>query len=339
LATPYEIRELFQERARKEGFAGCGIAPASRPDRFEIFEDWIGSGMSGDMAYLAESAGVRGDAARLLEGARSVVVLAHPHRETDWRADDGSRIARYAAGDDYHRVLREKCRRIVRSVRESPGVPSFADRICVDSAPLLERAFAARAGLGWIGKNGMLMNAESGSRLLLCEILLDLELPEDSPVAEQCASCARCLESCPTEAFERPGVLDARRCLSYWTIEQRGVIPPEIVDRMGGHVFGCDICQDVCPYNGAGAPGPTAVPPPSLEDWLTMGSAEWKRRFQGTAIARAGAAGMRRNAAAAAQATGRTNLLPVLERIGASSHPVAAPQARRAAAALRGRST
>jgi len=291
LATRYEIRDLFEKLAREEGFSGLGIAPATRPDRFEVFEEWIRAGLNGAMAYLPASRDARSEPSALLAGVRSVIVLAHPHLDSPWQAEDGSRVARYAAGPDYHRVLRDKCRRIVERARQAPGTPPFSHRICVDSAPLLERAFAARAGLGWIGKNGMLMNSTEGSRLLLCEILVDLEIPCGEPVAEQCASCTRCLDACPTDAFVRPAVLDARRCLSYWTIEQRGTIPPEIVNRMGGLVFGCDLCQDACPYNRGSAPGLAPAPPPPLASWLTMGSSEWKRRFGGTAIARAGAAG------------------------------------------------
>ncbi|HET9795462.1 MAG TPA: tRNA epoxyqueuosine(34) reductase QueG [Thermoanaerobaculia bacterium] len=325
-------RSLFFRAARAEGFRRIGVAAAGPAPRASDFEAWLDAGMHGSMTYLERSRRLRADARALLPEARSVVVLADAYQAGDPAAPDGTRTARYALAEDYHRTLRARCERVVAAVRGA-GV-ALSARICVDSAPLAERAFAAAAGIGWIGKNGMLMNAEDGSWLLLCAIVTDLALPADSPAAERCGSCTRCLDACPTGAFPRPGVVDANRCLSYWTIEQRGAIPESIARQMDGWVFGCDVCQEVCPYNAAIETGTLERRPPSLAELLETGAAEWKRRFGDTPVARAGAAGMRRNAAAVAEARGDPALLPVIAPLAAGKHPIVAAQAARAVRAL-----
>jgi len=319
---------LFSRAARAEGFRRIGVAAAGPAPRAAEFDAWLDAGMHGSMEYLERTRRLRADARSLLPGARSVVVLADAYPAGSPEAPDGTRTARYALAGDYHRTLRERCDRLVTAVRAT-GV-EFAARVCVDSAPLAERAFAAAAGLGWIGKNGMLMNAEDGSWLLLCAIVTDLELPTDAPEAERCGTCTRCLDACPTEAIPRPGVVDANRCLSYWTIEQRGVIPESIAEKMRGWVFGCDVCQEVCPYNAAVETASLERRPPALADLLETGAAEWKRRFGDTPITRAGAAGMRRNAAAVAEGRRDRGMLPSIRALAAGKHPVVAAQAGRA---------
>jgi epoxyqueuosine reductase len=326
------LRALFEAAASENGFQRIGIARADAPPHWREFEAWIASGYHASMAYLERSRDLRRHPATLLPGARSVIVLAHAYPAGEPVAADGARTARYALAEDYHRTLRRKAGAVVAAVRAA-GV-AFASRICVDSAPLNERDFAAAAGIGWIGKNGMVLNREDGSWFLLCEIVTDLDLPADAPQTDQCGNCTRCIDACPTDAFVRPGVLDAGRCLSYWTIEQRGVIPEDVAARMNGWVFGCDVCQEVCPYNGAVDLSSFERTPPTLEAMLDTGSAEWKRRFGDTPLARAGAAGMRRNAAAAAGGAPSPGLLPVLERLARGSHPVVAEQARRAVRTL-----
>jgi epoxyqueuosine reductase len=327
-------RALFSRAARAEGFRRIGIAAAGPAPRAAEFAAWLDAGYHGSMAYLDRTRRPRADARSLLPGARSVVVLAAAAPDGSPAAADGTRTARYALAADYHRTLRARCARIVGLVRAA-GV-DFAARICVDSAPLAERAFAAAAGIGWIGKNAMLMNAEDGSALLLCAIVTDLDLPPDAPQAERCGACTRCLEACPTSAFPRPGVVDANRCLSYWTIEQRGTIPESIARKLNGWVFGCDVCQEVCPYNAAVETATLERTPATLAEILGTGAAAWKRRFGDTPVARAGAAGMRRNAAAAAEGAGRRDLLPVLASLARGKHPVVAAQAARAVRALEG---
>ena len=200
----------------------------------------------------------------------------------------------------------------------------FAYRVCVDSTPLSERSFAAAAGLGWIGKNGCLIDPDRGSYLLLAEIVTDLDLPPDEPIAEQCGACVRCLEACPTDAFVAPGLLDAARCLSYWTIEHRGLLPDRVKHALGDRVFGCDVCQEVCPWNApprehatasaVGDAGDAGSPIPTRSEWLAMGPGQWRRRYGPTALNRAGRRGLQRNAAASAGSVGDRALLPALER-------------------------
>ncbi len=243
-----EKARIFREEAEREGFSRIGIARAGPPPRFDRFRDWIGAGRHAGMTYLEKTAEVRASPGNLLPGARSVVCLAASHRSAPLRAADGSSIARYAVGPDYHGTLRKSAIRVAKSVRRRLGGP-FGWRVCVDSTPLAERSFAAAAGVGWIGKNGCLIDPELGSWMLLAEIVTDLDLPPDDPVAEQCGSCVLCLESCPTGAFLAPALLDANRCLAYWTIEHRGPIPDEVKSQIGENVFGCDVCQEVCPWN------------------------------------------------------------------------------------------
>jgi epoxyqueuosine reductase len=192
---------------------------------------------------------------------------------------------------------------------------SFGWRVCVDSTPLAERSFAAAAGLGWIGKNGCLIDRELGSWLLLAEIVTDLDLPPDDPVAELCGSCVRCLESCPTHAFVEPGVLDAERCLAYWTIESRGPLPHDVKEALGDRVFGCDVCQEACPWNGVVTDAADSSNVPTRAGWIAMGKGEWRRRFGASALNRAGRRGVQRNAAASAGAVRDSALLPALVAI------------------------
>jgi epoxyqueuosine reductase len=318
-----EAARIFREEALSEGFSRFGVARALRPARFERFRDWIAAGRHAGMAYLERTVEVRSRPQNLLPGAKSVVCLAAPHRTEPLRAADGSIVARYAAGPDYHGTLRKRAIRVARAAVERLPEP-VRWRVCVDSTPLAERSFAAAAGVGWIGKNGCLIDRDFGSYLLLAEIVTDLDLPPDDPVAELCGSCVRCLESCPTDAFLGPGLLDAARCLAYWTIEHRGPLPDGVKESVGNRVFGCDVCQEVCPWNGpvrsrpsSPLPGP---PLPTRADWLEMGKGEWRRRFGATALNRAGRRGMQRNAAASAGATAdrALPLLPALARAAAS---------------------
>ena len=301
-------RNVLREEAESRGFTRFGVAAAVAPPRFDVFDRWLDEGRHAGMRYLSETRETRRSPESLLPGARSVVCLAAPHAAAAWTAPDGSRFARYARGDDYHGTLRKRALAVVAAARERLG-EGWTHRVCVDSTPIAERAFAAAAGLGWIGKNGCLIDAEQGSYLLLAEILTDLDLPVDEPAAERCGSCVRCLDACPTGAFLAPGVLDAGRCIAYWTIEHRGPLPDEWKERIGDHVFGCDVCQEVCPWNhavaaGDPAAGRAAVVPaaPARAEILAMGKGEWRRRFGATAVNRAGRRGLQRNAAASAGA-------------------------------------
>jgi epoxyqueuosine reductase len=319
---------VFREEAMRAGFARFGIAAAGEPPRHSRFVDWLDAGRHARMRYLEQTRAARADPGMLLPGARSVVCLASAYPAEPWVAADGSRFARYARGSDYHHGLRQKTLAVLSAARARLG-SAWGARVCVDSTPLSERAFAAAAGLGWIGKNGCLIDEEHGSYLLLSEILTDLDLPADAPVAESCGTCTRCLDACPTDAFLEPGVLDAGRCLAYWTIEHRGEIPDPWKAAVGPRVFGCDVCQEVCPWNAPLRsllpPAPpsreAAGPPPSRAEILAMGKGAWRRRFGRTAVNRAARRGLQRNAAASAGATRDAACRPALERAARVDEP------------------
>jgi epoxyqueuosine reductase len=297
---------VFREEADREGFSRVGIAAAGPAPRFERFESWIAAGRHAGMRYLEDTLDARRHPESLLCGARSVVCLASAYSATPHAAPDGALYARYARGGDYHGGLRDRAFRVVEGARRRLS-GAWASRVCVDSTPLAERAFAAAAGLGWIGKNGCLLDSENGSYVLLAEILTDLDLPADDPAADQCGACVRCLEACPTGALVEPGVLDAARCIAYWTIEHAGAVPDGRKASLGDHVFGCDVCQEVCPWNAplvARVAASTEPPPPSRADVLAMGRGAWRRRFGRTAVNRAARRGLQRNAALSAGATG-----------------------------------
>ena len=317
---------VFREEARREGFSRIGFAPAETPARFDRFERWLRDGHHAGMTYLEETRAARSSPQSLLPGARSVICLAAPHRKAPFAAADGSKIARYAAGADYHGTLRQRTERLVSAASRRLG--SFRRRVCVDSTPLAERSLAARAGLGWIGKNGCLIDAETGSWLLLAEILTDLDLPFDEPAADRCGSCVRCLDACPTHAFVEPGIMDSRRCLAYWTIEHRGPMPEPVQASIGDRVFGCDICQEVCPWNSALFGGGDDRPAPTRREWLAMGPGQWRREWGATALNRAGRRGVQRNAAASAGSVLDETCLPALQRSARVAEPALSAAAR-----------
>ena len=327
---------MFREEASREGFARAGIARAGEPPGFARFRDWLGAGRHAGMSYLERTRDVRGDPELLLPGARSIVCLSAAYDAAPYRARDGATLARYARGADYHGTLRGRAERVLAAVRRRLQ-GAWRARVCVDSTPLAERAFAAAAGLGWIGKNGCLIDPDRGSWLLLAEIVTDLDLPEDAPVAERCGGCVRCLAACPTGAFLEPGLLDASRCLAYWTIEHRGPLPGSVKASLADRVFGCDICQEVCPWNEVpGEPAPSAAEAPTRAEWLAMGPGEWRRRFGRTALNRAGRRGVQRNAAASAGAAGDRALLPALARAARVVEPGLADAAAWSCARLGG---
>jgi len=307
---------ILREEAEREGFTRFGIARAEAAPRFERYERWVAARLHAGMRYLEDTLAARRSPVSVLHGARSVVCLAAPHPPEPWTAPDGSAYARYARGPDYHGSLRQRAQRALARARERlPG--TWASRVCVDSTPIAERAFAAVAGLGWIGKNGCLIDPIQGSYLLLAEIVTDLDLPADAPVAEQCGTCVRCLEACPTGALTSPAVLDASRCIAYWTIEHTGPLPDAQKPLLGDHVFGCDVCQEVCPWNApltARPPDRPAADAPPRAEVLAMGRGAWRRRFGKTAVNRAARRGLQRNAAvsagAVAQAMNRREAMP-----------------------------
>ena len=307
---------IIRELARECGFELAGVAaaepgPEGTPER-AWYREWVASGFAGEMRYLAgHGAAVRDDPRNLLASARSVVCVGKLYNtpwpySTQFDAGDRAWISRYAWGEDYHGVVRRGLERLDAMLRERAGA-AFESRICVDTAPLLERSYARMAGLGWIGKNTCLINQQGGSWFFLGELLVSLAIDADAPPPDRCGTCRRCIDACPTGAIVPAGpwfTVDSRRCISYLTIELRGAIAVEHRAGMGRHVFGCDICQDVCPWNRRAAAtsdpafGPRAFAPP-LEALAAVTEGEFHSMFRGTPVTRARYAGFVRNVAIA----------------------------------------
>lgn len=309
--TPSELRTHLADVAAGLGFHAFGVAPAvPLAEHREFLAQWLVAGHAAQMSYMAEHEAQRGDPQLLLEGAKSVVCLLVDYRDgadpgPEPAPHAGGKVARYARGRDYHIVVKKRLRKLGQALEVA--APGARWKPCVDSVPLLERAYAWRAGLGFFGKNTLLLRPGTGSYTLLAELLVDVELPPDEPGEGTCGRCTRCLDACPTDAFPAPFQLDAARCISYWSIEHRGPLP-EGAD-LHGWAFGCDICQEVCPYNH----GPEAVPlgedfdtprapgpvvPPAVGE--LPDKAAYLARYAGTPLMRAGLEGMRRNLAALA---------------------------------------
>lgn len=306
------LEAFVRETAYSLGAGAVGIA---RVTEEEVRQDaqrlaaWLDAGHAGAMGYMGRDPERRADPRRSLERALSVVVAAfdysHPSEDEEWErqaeAARAGRVARYARGRDYHGFLRKRMRRLLRAIEERE--PGIRGRFFVDTGPLLERAWAARAGVGWVGKHSLVLRQKGGSWSCLGALLLDHALEPDEPAAERCGECRRCLDVCPTGAIVAPYVVDARRCISYLTIELRGSIPRELRPAVGEHLFGCDLCQAVCPWNRfAQAARLTEFEPrAALRDtpvsaWLALDDAAFRERFNGTALARPGRDGFLRNA-------------------------------------------
>jgi epoxyqueuosine reductase len=304
MASP-ELTHALKAEALRLGFDRVGIAPAVSPPGYGGYLDWLKAGNAGGMEYLERHREARAHPDRLLEGVRSVVMTSVVYGQAAAAPDSASRgkIARYARGLDYHRVLWDKLDALLAWLKGR--CPEVRGRAVVDTASLLERDFARLAGIGWIGKNTMLIDRRLGSFTFLGALLVDIDLAADEPFkADHCGTCTRCLEACPTDAFAGPHELDARRCISYLTIEHRGNVPADFADRLDGWVFGCDVCQDVCPWNRKAPAGRMAEfeahsewTNPDLIEWLGRTREEWKDALKGTALARTKRVGLLRNAA------------------------------------------
>jgi len=304
--TRAELTRRVKDEAEAIGFARVGIAAAGplEPEGKQL-EAWLAAGRHGQMGWMAQTAPVRKDPGHpdMLSGARCVVVLAAPYlRSSDYQGPSPGRIAKYALGRDYHGVLTKKARQLQRLLRDS----GYVARVAVDSKPVLERAWAERAGIGFIGKNCCLIVPGIGSHVFLACIVTTAPLVADEPMGRKCGTCTLCLEACPTQAFEGPHALDARKCISYLTIEHRGPIPEEQRAALGPWVFGCDVCQDVCPYNQTSAIAGAPLEAFALGDrWrgldaaglLEMDEESFRAWARGSAVKRARHEGLARNAA------------------------------------------
>jgi epoxyqueuosine reductase len=294
---------LVKSWSHELGFELAGIAAAREAETRAFYEEWVAAGRAGEMGYMERDPARRAQPQTVWPAAASIVVVGMNYRPVaEPEPVDGlrGRVARYALGDDYHDVIEEKLRRLLARIREHD--PAVEGRVYVDTGPLLERDLAARAGLGWFGKNTMLLNRSLGSYFFLGALLLNVSLPPDAPTTAHCGRCDRCLSACPTGAFVAPYVLDARRCISYLTIELKGPIPRELRPLVGDWIFGCDLCQEVCPWNRKSPPGrePRFAPrpgrsTPELLSLLRLTPEEFAARFRGTPIKRAKRRGLLRN--------------------------------------------
>ena len=350
LITAATVRRLAWEC----GFELAGVTPAVPLPEASLFGRWVSAGMAGSMSYLIDKkADTRSDPRALLPSARSVICVGKLYNgpqpySTRFDSAQLAWISRYAWGDDYHPLIRRGLENMARKLLSASGV-EFEWKSCVDTAPLLERAYARRAGLGWIGKNTCLINQYAGSLFFLGELLVSLDLDAGSPPSDRCGSCTRCIEACPTKAIVPSGVaggpeymLDSRLCISYLTIELRDSIPDDLRPGIGRHVFGCDICQDVCPWNRKAAvtlePAFSATClAPRLEELAGITEEEFRRMYGRSPVARARYRGFLRNVAVAMGNSGLQKFRDPLEKLAMHPDAMVADHARWALARLRQR--
>ena len=302
----YALVQRIKQAGRALGFDLIGIADAGASRWQSYFRQWLDQGQAGEMKYLSARFDERVDPAAYLQGARSAVCVAmnyHVPLEPISPSESArhGRVARYALGDDYHELIKSRLHQLADQIREM--APDAATRACVDTAPVMEKELAVRAGVGWLGKNSCLINPRIGSWLLLGEILTTIDLPADDAASDHCGSCTRCIDACPTGAITAPYQLDARRCISYLTIEHRGPIEPALQSRMGNWLYGCDICQDVCPYNSK---APTAADPAvrprfptgtlNAEQVMNWSEQDYRDALRGSAMKRVKLPVLKRNA-------------------------------------------
>lgn len=298
-----EITKQVKLRAKELGFMGISIAKAEHMDEEAArLESWLAQNNQGDMSYLENHFDKRVDPTKLVPGSKSVISLMYNYYSEELQEDDSApKIAMYAYGKDYHKIVKKKLIQLFKWMSESFG--DIEGRCFVDSAPVLERDWARRSGLGWVGKNTLLINPKKGSYFFLCEIICDLDLEYDHPIKDHCGTCTRCIEACPTEAISENGyVLDGSKCISYLTIELKNEIPKIFSDQMQNWMFGCDICQQVCPWNRFSTPHNEEKFLPN-DELLKMNKSQWEeisedtfnKLFEGSAVKRTKYQGLKRN--------------------------------------------
>jgi epoxyqueuosine reductase len=333
LSSPvHKVHAVVKQAAQEAGFDLCGIAPAADSSELRYFPEWLAAGHAGEMKYMEardeQGSLKRASLSRVAPWARSVIVCAINYNtdspySTEVHERNRGWISRYAwSREDYHDAVLQRLKRVEEAVHKAVCEPELITRSYVDTGPIVERVFAKYAGVGWIGKNTCIINQKIGSWLFLGVILTSLELTPDVPAPDRCGTCTRCIEACPTDAILEPYKLDSNRCISYLTIEKRDSIPEDLRVGMGHHVFGCDICQDVCPWNRK-APvtsAPEFAPREGLVnpalDWLAeMSSEDFRATFRGSPIRRAKHSGIRRNAMIAIGNSGNREFLPVAEAL------------------------
>lgn len=306
MITLQDFPSALKARALELGFDACGIAPPTDLPELAFFAEWLSRGYAGEMAFLQKSADLRADARGVLESARSVIVLATLYNTAKPFSIDAmdprqAHVARYAWGDDYHQVLMRRMDTLIAWMHEVYP-PTFEAAPYVDTGPIQERVFARHAGIGWIGKNCCVIHPELGSFIFLSEIVCSLPLAPDTPALDQCGMCTLCIQACPTQALVAPGVLDSRRCISYLTIEQQQEMAPDLAPALGTHVYGCDICQEVCPFNSTAPESGDAAWLPravwdgrTVDELVNLPDADLRAALVNSAMSRARKAGLRRN--------------------------------------------
>ncbi|MGB0525096.1 MAG: tRNA epoxyqueuosine(34) reductase QueG [Flammeovirgaceae bacterium] len=298
----YKNTQLVKKLAKQLGFDFCGISKATfLEDDAPKLENWLKQGRHGQMHYMENYFDKRLDPTKLVPGAKSVVSLVYNYYpEKDLANDDSYKVAKYAYGEDYHFVIKRQLKELVKQLEAVLG--EINGRVFVDSAPVMERSWAVKGGLGWMGKHTLLINKGHGSFFFLAELISDLALEEDGPIKDYCGTCTRCIDACPTDAIFEPYQLDASKCISYFTIELKDAIPKEVEGKFEDWIFGCDICQDVCPWNRFSKPHQTAQfhPHPDLEnmnknDWEEITEEVFRTIFKKSAVKRTKLQGLKRN--------------------------------------------
>jgi epoxyqueuosine reductase len=339
-----ELKQRLASFAREVGFDSCRVEACGSPAHEDKFRNWLCERRHGEMSYMERGKEKRCDPQKVLRGAKSIVVLALNYFQGDPQAGDTpaatGRIARYAWGDDYHNLIEKKLDKIDEFLREFGG----QQKCYVDTGPVLERDHAAQAGIGWHGKSTMLIDERLGTWFFLAEVLTTLELPPDEPVPDRCGTCVRCIKACPTGAITAPHHLDARRCISYLTIELKGSIPLELRPLIGNRIFGCDDCLDACPWNRfarvsreaafSARPSTAGIP---LRDYLSLSDDEFRTLFRNSPIKRIKRRGFLRNVCIALGNVGDPSDLAALERATANSEPLIAEHAKWAIHQIRSR--
>lgn len=299
---PSENARIIREAAMRLGFSACGFSAAAfLEEEAPRLEQWLLQHRHGRMGYMEKNFDERLDPRKLVDGAKSVVSLLYNYFPAANQEKDGTPlISKYAYGEDYHFVVKDKLYELLSMIRDEIG--EVNGRVFVDSAPVLEKAWAKMSGLGWIGKNANLITRQNGSFFFIAELVIDLEIQPDGPIEDFCGTCTRCIDACPTEAIIRPYVVDGSKCISYFTIELKEEIPSSFKGQFGNWAFGCDICQDVCPWNRFAKPHqePRFGPRPEIlsmnkKEWVEMTEETFRQVFRDSAVKRTGYKGLKRN--------------------------------------------